>query len=67
MSEKDLLEIHEFMKAEIEKAGGRIDAIYYCTSVSDKDPRRKPNPGMAFEAKQDFSALTNTYMEGWSS
>ena len=34
--------------------GGRIDAIYYCTSVDNQHPMRKPNPGMAFLAKRHY-------------
>lgn len=45
-SEKDLAEIHSHMVAEIEKAGGRIDGIYYCPSLTEADIRRKPGRGM---------------------
>ena len=38
--------IHLWMTAEIAAAGGRIDGIYACTSVSDSDPCRKPNRGL---------------------
>ena len=54
MSEAQLREIHENMLQAISLTGGRIDAIYTCTAVNDDDPRRKPNCGMALEAKQDF-------------
>ncbi len=57
MSEQDLEQIHAHMKAEINAAGGRIDAIYYCTAVDSKDPNRKPNPGMARQAKNDFPGI----------
>ena len=53
MTEVALTAIHDKMIAEIRKAGGRIDAIYYCTSVDNQHPMRKPNPGMAFLAKRD--------------
>ena len=42
------------MQKQIENAGGRIDKIYYCTSIDNDHPDRKPNPGMAFHAKSDF-------------
>lgn len=57
MTEDDLSTIHSKMQKEIESAGGRIDAIYYCTAVDSKDPYRKPNPGMAFTAKDDFPRI----------
>ena len=54
MTEEDLLDINNRMIAEIKKYGGRIDKIYYCTALSDDNPCRKPNPGMALNAKLDF-------------
>lgn len=57
MTEDDLSDIHHHLKAEIESAGGRIDGIYYCTAVDAKDPDRKPNPGMAYQAKLDFPEI----------
>jgi histidinol-phosphate phosphatase family protein len=54
MTEKDLQDIHIKMQEEIKRNGGRIDKVYYNTSLSNDDPGRKPNPGMAFEAKKDF-------------
>ena len=54
MTESDLLDIHAKMIREISANGGRIDRIYYCVTNDNEDPRRKPNPGMAFEAKSDF-------------
>lgn len=58
MTEQDLKTIHSRMLQEIESAGGRIDKIYYCISTDIDDPRRKPNPGMAFEAKKKNRTLT---------
>jgi len=54
MSELDLMEIHNKMLQEIEATGGRIDAIYYATSLDNDHPERKPHPGMALKAKADF-------------
>ena len=39
--------------SEVEKAGGRIDAVYYSTGMDCSDPMRKPNPGMIFKAVGD--------------
>lgn len=57
MTLADLEAIHAKMKSEIEAAGGRIDAIYFCTATVNDDPRRKPHPGMALEAKSDFPGI----------
>ncbi len=47
--------IHKQMLDYIEYHGGRIDQIYYCPFKPDLDPFcRKPNPGMAYEAKKDY-------------
>ena len=42
------------MIAEIKKAGGRIDAVYFCPDVDETSPNRKPNPGMGLQAVKDF-------------
>jgi D-glycero-D-manno-heptose 1,7-bisphosphate phosphatase len=57
MTKEDLTDIHENMLKEVEKAGGRIDRVYYCDSLSDAHPGRKPNPGMAFQAKEDYPEI----------
>jgi D-glycero-D-manno-heptose 1,7-bisphosphate phosphatase len=57
MTEADLQDIHTKMVSDIEKAGGRIDHIYYCVANDSTDPNRKPNPGMIFQAKKDYPAI----------
>jgi len=57
MTKKDLLDIQRRMKLKIEENGGRIDKIYYCTATEVNHFYRKPNPGMALEAKKDFPAI----------
>ncbi|MBI3137637.1 MAG: HAD-IIIA family hydrolase [Sphingobacteriales bacterium] len=57
MTEDALLEIHQYMQREVEKAGGRIDAIFYCSSLHNDHPERKPNPGMALRAKMNFPEI----------
>ena len=54
MTEADLSAIHNGMVRDINAAGGRIDRIYYCTSLDNEHPDRKPNPGMYFRAVADF-------------
>lgn len=57
MTEADLHQIHARMLQDIEAAGGRIDKIYYCTSLTNDHPNRKPNPGMALEAAKDYPEI----------
>lgn len=57
MTEEDLQSIHFEMQREVEIAGGKIDKIYYCTEKDDKFFFRKPNPGMALQALNDFPGI----------
>jgi D-glycero-D-manno-heptose 1,7-bisphosphate phosphatase len=57
MSEADLNLIHQNMTNQIIKLGGRIDAIYYCTDLDNNSFNRKPQPGMAFQAKEKFPSI----------
>ncbi|MBP5318739.1 MAG: HAD-IIIA family hydrolase [Paludibacteraceae bacterium] len=51
----DLQQVHRRMLAEIAQAGGRIDKIYVCTDLKTSgSPNRKPAPGMARQAQQDY-------------
>lgn len=55
MSESDLTEIHERMKADLTQSGSSIDAIYYCPHGWDEGcDCRKPKPGLLFQAQRDF-------------
>ena len=42
------------MQQKIDAIGGRIDKIYCCTDLDENSPNRKPNIGMAMQAKTDF-------------
>ncbi len=57
MTEEDLKVLHTHMRQSIEANGGRIDAIYYSTSLDDSHPNRKPQPGMAFLAKETYPEI----------
>lgn len=57
MTLNDLEDIHAHMLKEISENGGRIDRIYFCLDAESSSPRRKPNPGMAFEAADDFPEI----------
>lgn len=54
MSETDLIKIHDKMTKIINENHGKIDKIYYCTSLKDTSNCRKPNTGMGINAKNDF-------------
>lgn len=55
MTSEQLNEIHSLMLDEIIEAGGYIDQIYYCPHLAIENPMcRKPNPGMGFQAAEDF-------------
>lgn len=45
------------MSENIANSGGRIDKVYACTAVLDTDHNRKPNSGMALQAKEDFNQI----------
>ena len=54
---EDLYIVHQKMKEEIVRAGGRVDSIYFCTDVEKDSPNRKPGTGMGLQAKKDFPAI----------
>ncbi len=54
MTVEDLDNIHFHMVSAIQKAGGKIQKVYYCADLDNESPNRKPNPGMAYQAKLDF-------------
>lgn len=58
MTEADLEIIHAYMRDEIIKNGGRLDAIYHCPHVAETNHHdRKPNVGMAMKAKKNFPEI----------
>ena len=66
MSLEDLENIHSNMLAEIRSGGGNIDQIYFCTDLDSNSYNRKPNPGMAFQAANQYPEidLTKAIMVG---
>lgn len=60
MKLEDLKAIHTNMQEMIAKNGGRIDKIYACTATENEDHNRKPNTGMALQAKEDFDRIDFT-------
>ncbi len=57
MTEETLMDIHRQMISQVQYAGGKIDDIYYCTSIDNNHPERKPNPGMAYRAAANFTDI----------
>ena len=66
ISSQTLDEIHQCMIAEIEAAGGRIHAIYYCPHREDEGcDCRKPRPGMLIQAAHEHKVdLSGSYLIG---
>lgn len=53
MSEDDLADIHDRMRAAVVETGGRIDAVYHCPHEAGCRCR-KPELGMFEDAAQEF-------------
>ena len=66
LSVEELHLIHSNMIQEIVMAGGRIDKIYFCPDLNNDSTDRKPNLGMAKQAKHDYPAIdfSKTIMVG---
>lgn len=60
MSTEDLDGIHTNMLQEIKANGGDIDQVFYCPDLDNDSPNRKPNPGMANQAKGIFPDIDFT-------
>ncbi len=57
MSMDALKEVTQNMKAAVAAHGGRLDQAYACIAVEDTDHNRKPNTGMAQQAREDFPEI----------
>jgi D-glycero-D-manno-heptose 1,7-bisphosphate phosphatase len=58
MTEKQLKEVHRQLLKTVDLLDGRIDKIYHCPDKPDaKSPNRKPETGMALQAKADFPEI----------
>ena len=60
MTVEDLEDIHLYMNENITTDGGRIDKIFYCADLDDNSKNRKPNHGMALQAKEAFPHIDFT-------
>src|SRR5258705_377491 len=58
--------INQRIRAEIERAGGRLDGIYVCPHlVADDCACRKPRPGMLLQAARELDLdLSQSWMVG---
>jgi len=55
MTHHDLNTVHNSLIEQLMYYGARVDEIYYCPDLEhENSANRKPNPGMGFQAKQDF-------------
>ncbi len=52
MTQATLDDIHSSLETALEREGLAMLDILYCTADDDRDPRRKPNPGMLLEAAE---------------
>jgi D-glycero-alpha-D-manno-heptose 1-phosphate guanylyltransferase len=58
MTEKDIEAVNTYMQTEIERAGGKLDAIYSCFDLKNKENNcRKPSPQLAYRAQKDFPEI----------
>jgi histidinol-phosphate phosphatase family protein len=57
MTTEDLKQIHGYMRTEMATYGGHIDKVYFAPDLENDSPNRKPNSGMAHQAKADFPAI----------
>ncbi len=65
-TEEAVRDIHARMCAEVVRAGGRIDAVYYCPhQPEDRCTCRKPQPGLYQRAAREFEIdLTRSFVVG---
>lgn len=55
MTHEDLKTVHDELIYLVEAKGGKIDHVYYAPQLAAENSQmRKPNPGMAHQAKSDF-------------
>lgn len=72
-TERDVLALHDWMRAEVERRGAEIASFYYCPyhpeatipEYRQNHPDRKPAPGMLLRALADFpTELSGSFMIG---
>ena len=53
-TEEDLKKLHKYMIDKLRCENIYITDIFYCTSVDETHPDRKPNPGLFLKAKEKY-------------
>ena len=62
---EDYEQVNARMLSLLKEEGLRVDAVYHCDSSDDSNERRKPNPGMLWEASKELDIdLENSVMVG---
>lgn len=62
---RELNAMHDLIRSEISRRGLCLLDIFYCDATEGTDPRRKPNPGMLFEAAEKHGLdLARSWMIG---
>ena len=65
MTQQSLDDIHRNLQAELRKSGVELLDIVVCTDGDEASPRRKPNPGMLFDAAAKHGLdLARSWMVG---
>jgi D-glycero-D-manno-heptose 1,7-bisphosphate phosphatase len=57
MTNEHVNEIHEFLKSQIEHKGGKLDGVFFAPDLDKEALNRKPNSGMALQAKELFPEI----------
>jgi D-glycero-D-manno-heptose 1,7-bisphosphate phosphatase len=61
----ELQAMHDLIQREAERRGLALLDIFYCDAPDDHHPRRKPNPGMLYEAAEKHHLdLAGSWMIG---
>ena len=59
MTVEQLNQIHDYMTGKVLETGGRIDGVYFSPHLAETNHHtRKPNPGMAMLAANDFPDIS---------
>ena len=58
MTQTEVDKVHTYLMVKVEEVGGCIEHVYTCPALAeDNSICRKPNPGMALQAKEDFPLI----------
>jgi D-glycero-D-manno-heptose 1,7-bisphosphate phosphatase len=57
MSERDLVQVHDTLRAELAREGAYLDGIYYCPHDRDECDCRKPGLGLFGRALDDHPGI----------